>query len=142
MDRKLKALNNETIPYIQVSEAVAKDSLVFLDTRKLEEFKISHLEQALWVGYDQFDAQHLQNAIPNLETPIVVYCSIGVRSEDIGEKLQEMGYTNIQNLYGGIFKWKNSGYPVFDTEGNETEKVHAYNRLWGKLLEKGEKIYE
>ncbi|MBD1260510.1 rhodanese-like domain-containing protein [Maribacter polysiphoniae] len=142
MDRTLRVFNNGTVPYIQVSEAVAKDSLVFLDTRKLEEFKISHLEQALWVGYDQFDAQHLQNAIPNLNTPIVVYCSIGVRSEDIGERLQEMGYTNIQNLYGGIFKWKNLGYPVFDTEGNETEKVHAYNRLWGRLLEKGEKIYE
>lgn len=142
MDKTLRVFNNGTVPYIQVSEAVSKDSLVFLDTRKLEEFEISHLEQAIWVGYDQFDTQHLQNTIPNLDSPIVVYCSIGVRSEDIGERLQEMGYTNIQNLYGGIFKWKNSGYPVFDVEGNETEKVHAYNRLWGRLLEKGEKIYE
>ena len=40
---------------------------------------------------------------------IIVYCSIGVRSEDIGEKLKELGYTKILNLYGGIFDWKNKG---------------------------------
>ena len=142
MDRTLKVLNNESIPYIHISEAIAKDSLVFLDSREIEEFSVSHLEHAIWVGYDQFDPNRMQEKVPSLDTPIVVYCSIGVRSEDIGEKLKALGYTNIQNLYGGIFKWKNSGYPVYDIEGRETEKVHAYNKLWGRLLTKGEKIYE
>ena len=142
LDRTLRVLNKESIPYIQISEAVEKDSVVFLDTREIGEFEVSHLKNAVWVGYDTFDPQIVKDSIPNANTPIVVYCSIGVRSENIGEKLQKLGYTNIQNLYGGIFKWKNMGNPVFDSIGNETEKVHAFNKLWGKLLTKGEKVYD
>jgi len=142
MDRIIRTLNKESVPYIQISEAVEKDSVVFLDTREIGEFEVSHLKNAVWVGYDKFDPQIVKDSIPNTNTPIVVYCSIGVRSEDIGEKLQKLGYTDIQNLYGGIFKWKNMGNPVFDSIGNETEKVHAFNKLWGKLLTKGEKVYD
>lgn len=142
MDRIIKTFNKESIPYIKISEAIEKDSIVFLDTREIGEFEVSHLKNAVWVGYDKFDSQIVKASIPNTNTPIVVYCSIGVRSENIGEKLQKLGYTNIQNLYGGIFKWKNMGNPVFDSIGNETEKVHAYNKLWGKLLTKGEKVYD
>ncbi|MCP4975988.1 MAG: rhodanese-like domain-containing protein [Maribacter sp.] len=142
LDRTLRMLNKESIPYIQVNEVISQDSIVFLDTRKIDEFEVSHLKNAIWVGYDNFEPQKIKDSIPDFNAPIVVYCSIGVRSEDIGEKLQKLGYTNIQNLYGGIFKWKNLGYPVFDSIGNETEKVHAYNKLWGKLLTKGEKVYD
>jgi len=142
MDRTLRVLNKESIPYIQISEAVEKDSVVFLDTREIGEFEVSHLKNAVWVGYDTFNPQIVKDSIPDAKTPIIVYCSIGVRSENIGEKLQKLGYTNIQNLYGGIFKWKNMGNPVFDSIGNETEKVHAFNKLWGKLLTKGEKVYD
>jgi len=142
LDRTLNLLNKESVPYIQISEAVEKERIVFLDTREFEEYEVSHLNNAIWVGYDTFDPQVVKDSIPDKNTAVVVYCSIGVRSEDIGEKLQKLGYKNIQNLYGGIFKWKNLGYPVFDSVGNETEKVHAYNKLWGKLLTKGEKVYD
>lgn len=135
-------MNKESVPYIQVAKAIKMDSIVFLDAREIEEYEVSHLKNAVWVGYDTFDAEIVKDSIPDTSTSIVVYCSIGVRSEDIGEKLQKLGYSNIQNLYGGIFKWKNLGYPVFDSIGNETEKVHAYSKLWGKLLTKGEKVYD
>lgn len=141
MDRIIRTFNNESIPYIQISEAIEKDSVVFLDTREIDEYKVSHLNNAVWVGYETFNQQIVRDSIPNVNTPIVVYCSIGVRSEDIGEKLRELGYTNIKNLYGGIFKWKNMGNPVFDSIGNETEKVHGFDKFWGKLLTKGEKVY-
>ncbi|MCK5441854.1 MAG: rhodanese-like domain-containing protein [Maribacter sp.] len=142
MDRTLRNLNNESVPYIQVQEAFSLDSLIFLDTRRIEEFKVSHLENAIWVGHDQFNLDKIKQSFLNHSTPIVVYCSIGVRSEDIGEKLLEIGYTNVKNLYGGIFKWKNQGYPIYDTNGNETEKIHAFDKHWGKLLTKGEKVYD
>lgn len=141
MDRTLRNLNNESVPYIQIQEAFSLDSIVFLDTRRIEEFKVSHLENAIWVGYDQFDAEKIRLSIPNYNSQIVVYCSIGVRSEDIGEKLFEIGYTKVKNLYGGIFRWKNQGYPIYDTNGTETEKIHAFDKHWGKLLTKGEKVY-
>jgi len=33
-----------------------------------------------------------------------VYCSLGIRSEVIAKKLKKAGYTNVFNLYGGIFE--------------------------------------
>ena len=71
----------------------------------------------------------------------MVYCSIGIRSEDISEKLKKAGYTNVYNLYGGIFEWKNRNYPVVNPENEVTEKVHAYSKQWGQWLHKGKKVY-
>ena len=78
--------------------------------------------------------------IPKSDT-IVVYCSIGYRSERIGEKLLAAGYKNVFNLYGGIFDWKNNDRVVVDSKNEPTEKVHSYNKTWGLFLDKGEKVY-
>lgn len=141
MDDVLNIYNKETVPYIQVDQLANSDGFTLLDTRECEEFQVSHLDNALWVGDDQFSIEAFMKQFPDKDKPFVVYCSIGVRSEDIGEKLQEAGYTNIQNLYGGIFQWKNKGYPVVDTLKEKTEKVHAYSKYWGRLLTNAEKVY-
>ena len=141
MDKAIDRLNDGSVPYIQVEEAIALEQVLFLDTRKREEFQVSRIENAHWIGYDAYSSEKVRQLAPKLETPIVVYCSIGVRSEDIGEKLLKLGYTNVKNLYGGIFKWKNQGHPVFDGQGQRTEKVHAFDKYWGKLLTNGEKVY-
>ena len=70
-----------------------------------------------------------------------MYCSLGVRSEDIAEKLKEAGYTNVLNLYGGIFEWKNNNNKVFDAYEKETEDVHTCTQEWSKWLIKGTKVY-
>jgi len=142
MDKTIKKLNKESVPYIKVDSLSAVSDVILLDTRKKEEFDVSHLENALWVGYKEFKIDSVLAQIPDTEKEIVVYCSIGVRSEDIGEKLIKAGYTNVTNLYGGIFQWKNEGKTVYDTVGNETERVHAFNKYWGKLLLNGEKVYD
>jgi len=141
IDSVLKASNNASIKYIDCMELSTNKLYTVLDTRKKKEFQVSHLKNAIWVGYANFRNNKVKKLITDKNTPIVVYCSIGVRSEDIGEKLIRMGYTNIQNLYGGIFEWKNNNLPVYDLKNNETQKIHAFNYEWGKLLTKGEKVY-
>lgn len=142
IDRTLKKLNKESVPYIKVDSLSQESNIILLDTRKKEEYDVSHLENAIWVGYKEFKIDVILADVPNTKSEIVVYCSIGVRSEDIGEKLMQAGYTNVSNLYGGIFEWKNEGKTVYDTLGNETERVHAFNKHWGKLLTEGEKVYD
>jgi len=141
LDKILKNYNKESVPYIHVSNLIPNDSIVLLDSREEVEFNVSHIKNAIWVGYDTFNKDSTLNKFTNKNSPIVVYCSIGVRSENIGETLVKMGYTNVKNLYGGIFEWKNQDQPVYNLEQQKTEKVHAYNKHWGKLLKKGEKIY-
>ncbi len=142
LDRTLKQLNTESVPYIYVNELQTAENTVFLDTRKQEEYSVSHLKNAVWVGYDAFDETVVTDKIKDKNTPIVVYCSIGVRSEDIGERLQKAGYTNVKNLYGGIFEWKNQGNTVYKDHAVETDSVHTFNKQWGKLLYKGIKVYD
>lgn len=139
----LKKHNTKSIPYISVQEtAMPKTDAVLLDSRELSEYNTSHLKDAIHVGYNEFNIKTVTDQITDKSTTIVVYCSIGIRSEDIAEQLKKKGYTNVFNLYGGIFEWKNNNFPVFNSEEKTTENVHAYSKEWSKWLLKGTKIYD
>ena len=133
-------LLDHTVDEISVAEAAESDSLVlFLDARSLEEFEVSHIKNAKWIGYDDFDLTRVEG-IPK-ETAIVIYCSVGFRSEKVGEKLESAGFSNVQNLYGSIFEWVNQGEPVYTDQGIETLRVHVFSKEWGQWLIRGEKVY-
>jgi rhodanese-related sulfurtransferase len=142
IDQALNRYNDESVPYITVAEMQNFQNKIILDAREWEEYNVSHLKNSVWVGYDDFKLSEVEKNLPDKSAEIVVYCSIGVRSENIGEKLLESGYSNTKNLYGGIFEWTNQGYPVYNTKGEKTKKVHAYGKLWGKYLTKAEKVYK
>ncbi|MBU0695313.1 MAG: rhodanese-like domain-containing protein, partial [Bacteroidetes bacterium] len=72
---------------------------------------------------------------------VVVYCSVGYRSEKIAEKLIHDGYKNVFNLYGGIFEWGNEGNPIYKDNGIQTTEIHTYNKKWAKWVERGTKVY-
>ena len=135
----LKTLLSHSVPEMSIQEA-ARDSagVVFLDARESREFEVSHIAGAIPVGYDHFDV----SLLPALDKdrPVVVYCSVGYRSEKITEKLLAAGFKNVSNLYGGIFEWVNQGHPVVNQTGT-TQEVHAYSRSWGVWLRKGKKVY-
>lgn len=139
---KLEGMLRFDVPVVNVREARAlTDSVVFLDTREPQEYMVSHLPGALLLGYDQPDFTVLDN-LPK-DTPIVLYCSVGYRSEKMGRTLQQRGFTDVRNLYGSIFEWVNAGYPVVDKAGYPTGKVHTYNKRWSRWVAEGraEKVY-
>ncbi len=144
LDKLLNKWNTRNVPYISVETLkITKEKTIILDAREESEYKVSHLKNALFVGYNSFNLKETLAKLPKDKTEkIVVYCSLGVRSETIAHKLINAGYTNVYNLYGGIFEWKNKDFQVIDTLGNETEKVHAFNKSWGNWLKKGKKVYD
>lgn len=135
----LKALLSHNVKEMGAKEARKDTTAIFLDAREKKEFEVSHIKNAIWVGYDDFDFSRVKNIAKDKK--IIVYCSVGYRSEKITEKLTKDGYTNVTNVVGGIFEWKNLGYSVVDNSGKETEKIHAYSKTWGIWLNKGEKVY-
>ena len=143
IEEAISKYNSNSVEYISVDELEQKLSkeqdIVLLDSREKIEFEVSHLKNAIWVGHKSPNFENLEN-IKRTST-IVVYCSIGVRSEQIGEKLLQMGYQNVFNLYGGIFEWVNSSNSVYNNNGKPTVKVHAYDSYWGKFLKDAEKVY-
>lgn len=140
-DQLLKSMLKQDVPLITVSElAKMPQKPLLLDARERHEYAVSHIPGAQWIGYETFNLTSLKNIPKN--TPLVVYCSIGVRSEKIGRELKAAGFTQVQNLYGSIFEWVNQGHPVESAPGKPTQRVHAYNRMWGVWLQKGKKVYE
>lgn len=144
LDKLLQKWNKRNVPYMSVETlALPKTKAILLDAREEKEYKVSHLKDAICVGYDHFKLKETLAKLPeDKNAKIVVYCSLGIRSETIAYKLIKAGYTNVYNLYGGIFEWKNADFKVIDTLGNTTEKVHTFNKSWSKWLKKGEKVYE
>lgn len=114
------------------------ENVYLLDARKKEEFEVSHLPNARWVGYDEFDLKAIKD-IPKDKT-LVVYCSIGARSESITRKLKEAGYPNAYNLYGGLFEWYNRGNKGVKN-GEETDSIHGYSKVWSIWVKNGQVVY-
>lgn len=136
----LKRYNHSTVPYLSVQMLQMEyEKYVILDTRKKEEFAVSHLPGAVWVG-ERYDVENLSGI--DKEAHIVVYCSVGIRSEDYGEKMLKDGFKAVYNLYGSIFSWKDAGYQVVDQNNQPTDKVHVYGKKWAKYLKTGEKVYQ
>lgn len=112
---------------------------IVLDAREKKEYAVSHLKTARWVGYDTFSLESVSEI--SKEDTIIVYCSIGARSQEIGKKLKAAGFLNVYNLYGGIFHWVNEDNPVFTTDSVLTDRVHTYNKMWGMWVNKGKKVH-
>ncbi len=137
----LNGLLNHKVPELGVKEA-AHDQIryLFLDAREPREYAVSHIEGAILVGYDHFTLENVPAKLPK-DQRIIVYCSVGYRSEKVTEKLQQAGFTQVFNLYGGIFEWVNQNHPVVNQNG-PTHDVHPYSSTWGIWLKKGNKVYK
>ncbi len=136
----LNTMLSAKTPFINIKEAAAnKNNYTFLDAREAKEYNVSHIPNSRFVGFEQFELRVISDLPKN--KPLIVYCSIGKRSENVTKKLLKEGFSNVRNLYGGIFEWVNEGNGVVDNENKPTNKVHAYGRFWGQWLEKGEKVY-
>ncbi len=132
-----------TIPLVSVEDLHANmDDYVILDAREKHEYNISHIPKAMYVGYENPE-MGLINAIDK-DKKLVFYCSIGYRSEKIAEKAKDLGFAEVYNLYGSIFEWANKGYELETTSKEDTKKVHAYNRIWGRWVTNKdyEKVYK
>jgi rhodanese-related sulfurtransferase len=138
-DLLLSTLLSHSVPEISV-DRLASGHFHVLDARSYREFQVSHVPEATWVGYEEFSLDRLAGI--DKQDPVAVYCSVGYRSERIAEELHRQGYTNVVNVYGGIFDWINRGNPVVTDDGAETASIHAYSKLWGIWLTRGERVYE
>jgi rhodanese-related sulfurtransferase len=104
---------------------------LLIDVRAREEYEVSHLPGAIWAETPSQIASALREASDR--QPVVLYCSVGVRSSKAAAQLMQSGRTDVFNLQGSIFKWANEGRPLI-TNGSAVHVVHPYNERWGVLL--------
>lgn len=123
-----------SVPAIDVdSLRRVQSEVILVDARERREFGVSHIAGAIHLDAARFKTAALDSLSKN--QPVVVYCSIGCRSEKAAERLQKLGFTRVSNLYGSIFEWVNRGYPVVDSTGAPTSRLHTFNASWGRWIE-------
>jgi rhodanese-related sulfurtransferase len=110
---------------------------VILDARTETEYSVSHMADAGRIDPYRPILRALKG-FP-LDTPMVVYSSVGYRGARVAYWLGRQGYKNVQNLDGGIFRWANDGRPLF-RQGAETSETHPYQARWGLMLESSHRI--
>ena len=126
------------IPAISVKEfkkMLKNEQVVIFDAREQKEYDVSHITNAKNIGHNSLNKNAL-NGVDKGAT-IVVYCTVGVRSEIVGARLKKMGYSNVYNLMGSIIEWANQGNDILDSNGNKTDKVHIYSPRYEKWLTSG-----
>jgi rhodanese-related sulfurtransferase len=112
--------------------AVGNESApLLIDVRTREEYEVSHLPGAILAETPSQIAFALREA--SNRQPVVLYCSVGVRSSKVAAQLMRSGRTNVFNLQGSIFKWANEGRSLIAND-SAVHVVHPYSERWGVLL--------
>jgi len=82
---------------------------MFLDVRTPKEYAEGHIKGAVLIPVQELEQRMAE--VPK-DKQVYVYCHSGVRSSRAASMLAQHGYTNIENVVGGIEAWKKSYYPV------------------------------
>lgn len=89
-------------------QANPPEGLVILDVRTPEEFAEGHLEGAEMIDFYRADfADQIADLDP--DAPYLVYCRSGNRSGQTVAIMEELGFTNVTDIDGGIVSWTQSG---------------------------------
>lgn len=136
---KIEELYEYTVDILTVEEMLELDSYYLFDIRSKEEFDVSRIKGAQFLDYSSF---HIDK-FPDLpkDSLIILYCTLGYRSERVGEELLELGYSKVFNLYGGIIYWVNRKQPVY-VDGVETNHLHGFSKSWSRYIDNPDIIIE
>src|SRR6266496_1175918 len=86
------------------------ESFHLVDVREESEFAKDHLPGAIHLGKGVIE-RDVEQRIPELNAPLVLYCGGGFRSALAADNLQKMGYSNVVSMEGGVRDWRAKGYP-------------------------------
>lgn len=87
------------------------EKFLLVDVREESEFAKDHLPGAIHLGKGVIE-RDIETRVPDVKTPIVLYCGGGFRSALAADNLQKMGYTNVLSMDGGVREWREKHYPM------------------------------
>ena len=89
----------------------------FIDVREDHEFAKDHAGGARHLGRGILE-RDIETEIPDKQAEIILYCGGGFRSALAADSLQQMGYSNVRSMEGGIRAWREAGYPLEQGSGS------------------------
>lgn len=74
---------------------------ILVDVRSHQEYEEYHLNGAICIPLSELSTS-IRNKIKNRHTPIIVYCQSGNRSKKAMKILNNLCYSNVYNIIGGL----------------------------------------
>jgi len=99
--------NIQEISLQETAAALERGDTLLIDVRDPDERQEGHIPGAKNFSRGTVELE-IEEAAPDLSTPIITHCGGGGRSALTAESLQRMGYTNVKSMAGG-FKSLESG---------------------------------
>lgn len=107
---KVKGEIKEITPE-ELSRQVNQGNITVIDIRENEEFSAGHLPSAIFIPRGFLELR-IEATAPERDQAICLYCGGGNRSALAARSLQELGYTKVFSLEGGISRWIRENRPV------------------------------
>jgi len=116
------------IPEVTPQQVQADRRLrTLIDVRERNEFDEGHIPGALHLSKG-FIETRIEDAVPDRDLRITLYCASGVRSLLAARALHELGYGQVESMSGGFNAWKQAGFD-FDVPRALTQaQKQRYNR--------------
>lgn len=103
---------NEVVSVEQFEQKIAAaQHPQLIDVRTPDEYAEGHLKNAVNININSGDFDAMAGKLDKSK-PVFVYCLSGHRSSNAAAKMQELGFTEVYNMNGGITKWIGAGKPV------------------------------
>src|SRR4051812_27586102 len=84
---------------------------ILVDVREKDEMDAGILPGARKIPRGFLELR-IEEAVPERDADVVLYCAGGTRSLLAARTLQDMGYSRVRSLAGGFGGWKSAGLPV------------------------------
>jgi len=98
----------------------SREKLTLVDVREGDEWARGHLPGAVHLGKGIIE-RDIEEAFPDKDAALILYCGGGFRSALAADNLQKMGYTNVISMDGGWRGWTTAGYPIEKPGENATK---------------------
>jgi molybdopterin/thiamine biosynthesis adenylyltransferase/rhodanese-related sulfurtransferase len=125
--QRVKAEIEEIDPAGAAQRLEGEEPPLLVDVRERDEWDEGHIPGAIHVPRGNLESR-IEQAVPDRDRPIVLYCAGGSRSAFAAKTLEELGYTSVASLVGGFTEWKRSGYPIELPRGLDAAKRSRYSR--------------
>lgn len=102
---------NEITPDMLNEKIKHHEVFRLIDVREDSEWPAGHIPTAIHMGKGVIE-RDIEKEVPELNTPIVVYCSGGFRCALVADSLQKMGYKQVYSLSTGSQGWLDAGYQL------------------------------
>jgi len=89
----------------------AGEKFIVVDTREDSEWARGHIPGAIHLCKGIIE-RDIEETIPDIGAPIVLYCGGGYRSALAADNLKRMGYRNVISMDSGWRGWKKAKFPV------------------------------